>query len=66
MWNEEYNKKMKEKADPNYNGPVNWCTGYDPPRYVRFAVCKWHLEQEDPKCKSCMVKKRKEAGIRDG
>lgn len=37
----------------NHKQPFNQCTGYDPPRDVHPAVCRWHSRERDPKCKGC-------------
>lgn len=30
-----------------------WCEGYKPPRWVRPAVCSWHIQQADLACAEC-------------
>ena len=40
--------------------PRRYCEGYQPPRYVHPEVCKWHIEEADPRCMHCKHLSRKE------
>ena len=37
-----------------------YCSGYEPPLYVHPEVCKWHIEEADPRCMHCKHLSRKE------
>ena len=40
--------------EPKYSrAHKRYCEGYQPLRYVHPDVCKWHLENADPKCMHC-------------